>query len=192
MEIPAALKNLHNWVQMSVVIVLSLILAALLARIYMQTLSGVAVIVRVFALQIVLVGVCVGIDSLLDSRYPMIFAIVTTGIVTVYAVLLHFLRLAPDGRLQDADIRIAIALSTTLVYLMLVGYGVFLADEKMGEFAKTLTTSFTSIVGVVVAFYFGASAYVETKRAATHINRTAETSRDTAQELASQPNTQTT
>jgi len=37
----------------------------------------------------------------------------------------------------------------------------FVTNNKMPEIASTLLTNFTSIVGVIVAFYFGASAYTE-------------------------------
>jgi hypothetical protein len=123
----------------------------------------------------------------------MIFAIVTTGLVTVYAQILHLMGLSPDASLRDGDVRTAIALSMTLMYLTLVGYGVFVADKSMGALATSLINSFTSLVGVVIAFYFGASAYVEAKRAAAGTDQATVESRQVGQlslggTTAKQPN----
>jgi hypothetical protein len=96
----------------------------------------------------------------------MIFAIVATGLLTFYAMLTHSIGSGSDAQLRDGDMRMAIASSITAMYLMLVGYGVFLAagNDAMDPLAKNLFDSFSYIVGIVIAFYFGSSAYVEAKR----------------------------
>jgi hypothetical protein len=50
-------------------------------------------------------------------------------------------------------------------YLIIVALVAFIKHgyEQIAPITQTMVTSFTTIVGVVVAFYFGASAYVQTK-----------------------------
>jgi len=50
-------------------------------------------------------------------------------------------------------------------YIALVSMVAFSKESgDLPDVGKTLVTNFTQLVGVVVAFYFGASAYVEGRR----------------------------
>jgi hypothetical protein len=100
------------------------------------------------------------------SFYPPIFAIIATGILTFFDLLYHAIRSAPDKPIQDRDLRIAITGAITTMYLALVAFGVFVRipkDEAEAPLAQSLVVSFTSVVGIVIAFYFGTSAYLEGK-----------------------------
>lgn len=64
--------------------------------------------------------------------------------------------------------RSAIAGTIVLVYLVLLGIVAFFSPSgteglKLHELTQTFVTNFTTLIGVVVAFYFGSSAYVEAK-----------------------------
>jgi hypothetical protein len=86
-------------------------------------------------------------------------AIVATAIVTFFG----FLRLTPEtpAGIPDGSLRSAIAASTVVTYLVFVGSaGFFQSNEQLPEISRLLLTSFTATVGVIIAFYFGASAYV--------------------------------
>jgi hypothetical protein len=50
MQIPCELRHLFNWIQMSVLVLLSAVLSWLVVRIYKQKLSGVTALVRLIAL----------------------------------------------------------------------------------------------------------------------------------------------
>jgi len=39
------------------------------------------------------------------------------------------------------------------------------AGGKQAEMAQSLLASFTSVVGIVIAFYFGATAYIDGRKA---------------------------
>jgi hypothetical protein len=67
-------------------------------------------------------------------------------------------------------IRATIAISIVVEYMVLVGVVAFFHwNQPSGDttfipqVTQTLVTNFTSIVGVVIAFFFGASAYVQTR-----------------------------
>ena len=53
-------------------------------------------------------------------------------------------------------------------YLVLVGMVAYFANGdafgKLLPITETMLASFTATIGVVIAFYFGASAYIEGKR----------------------------
>jgi hypothetical protein len=86
-------------------------------------------------------------------------------------LLLHFIGSTPNARLEDRDVRTAIAAAITIMYLVLVGYGVFIQSVGATErdpLADTLMTTFSTVVGLVITFYFGSSAYLESRRAGAH------------------------
>jgi amino acid transporter len=89
-------------------------------------------------------------------------AVVATAIVTFFG----FLRLPPDTHtgISDGRLRFAIAASTIVTYLVFVGSaGLFQNGGELSELSRLLLTSFTTIVGVIIAFYFGSSAYVSAR-----------------------------
>src|SRR5688572_17475988 len=77
-----------------------------------------------------------------------------------------------DGtwRITEAGMRTAIASTLVAVYISLVSMLTFhVADPgTINPITQALLSSFTSIVGVAMAFYFGASAYVEGRRITTN------------------------
>lgn len=87
---------------------------------------------------------------------------VTTSIITFFGFLILGVGIGQNGSLNERNLRFAITSSVVITYLVVVGMGIFfVTNNKIPEIASTLLTSFTSIVGVIVAFYFGASAYTE-------------------------------
>jgi hypothetical protein len=117
---------------------------------------------------VAILGAGMGAGAWFGSVYPPIFAITSIGIMTFFHLLYHSIRSAPDAPIQDRDIRIAITGSITMTYLTLVGFGAFMHLPATGiqqaPLAQSLVTSFTTVVGIVIAFYFGTSAYLESKK----------------------------
>jgi hypothetical protein len=71
---------------------------------------------------------------------------------------------------SSEHIRATIAISIVVEYMALVGVVAFFHWNLppgdtiyIPEVTQTLVTNFTTIVGVVIAFFFGASAYVQTR-----------------------------
>jgi hypothetical protein len=61
-------------------------------------------------------------------------------------------------------IRAKIAVSIVVEYMVMVGIVAFFhgwGNDPVPQVTQTLITNFTSIVGVVIAFFFGTSAYIE-------------------------------
>ena len=101
--------------------------------------------------------------------FPGIFlslVLVATAVITFFGFLWH--GLAQDSGLDEGDMRTAITVSVVTVYLVLVGLVAFFPEQTPGgelpAITNTMLTSFTAIVGVVVPFYFGTSAYVHIQR----------------------------
>ena len=85
-------------------------------------------------------------------------ALVATSIITFFG----FLKLStrPDT-VRDDSLRSAIAASTVVTYLVFVGsVALFETAADVPEISRILMTSFTTTVGIIIAFYFGSSAYV--------------------------------
>jgi hypothetical protein len=162
-----------KWGQLAVIVILAGAAAWFVVRSYARSLSRSGIMARIFALILVIVGVGIGAGSFFESFFPPIFAVIATGLVTFFGLLIHALRGAPDARLEDRDIRIAIAASITTLYLVLVGYGVWVSDTgRPDPIAQSLMTSLSAVVGTVIAFYFGATAYLEGKSAGSRAQET--------------------
>jgi protein-S-isoprenylcysteine O-methyltransferase Ste14 len=124
---------------------------------------------RVVSWILILVGVSLALMFLQGkdaSPVPLGFCTVAAGILTFF----HFI---PDlsDRTQgkddrDARLRAAIAGAVIVQYLVLVGIAAYLTKETdhLPALTESLIDSFTAIVGIVVAFYFGSSAYIEVKQ----------------------------
>jgi len=57
------------------------------------------------------------------------------------------------------------AATISVIYLILViHFSMYMLREELPPISNMLLNNFTAIVGVVVAFYFGSSAYVEGRR----------------------------
>jgi hypothetical protein len=88
-------------------------------------------------------------------------ALVATAVITFFG----FLWRSGDPPGNEEDMRTAITVSIVTVYLVLIGLVAFLPEGpnqgQLPAITNTMLTSFTAIVGIVVPFYFGASAYVQ-------------------------------
>jgi hypothetical protein len=98
-----------------------------------------------------------------DTAFLM-FAVAAVGIITFFGLLLFSYRMngVPLG---DQSLRVSITVAVITVYLVVVGEASFWATKTTpSPITDTVLTSFSSIVGVVIAFFFGSSAYVEAKK----------------------------
>jgi uncharacterized membrane protein (DUF485 family) len=100
-----------------------------------------------------------------QSRVFRSIGLIAVALITFYGFLLRGLR--RDALLDEKDIRTAITVSVLAVYLVLVGIVAFYSGSdkarELDPLTSTMITSFTAIVGIVVPFYFGTSAYVQVK-----------------------------
>jgi len=154
------------WVQAAFLLILAGAVSWAVVRLYSANLSHTAALARLLAIDLLVVGAGMAGGAWFTSVYPPIFAITATGILTFFYMLYHAVRTAPEKPIQDRDLRIAITAAVTTMYLSLVAFGVFMRiPEGVAEapLAQSLQISFTSVVGIVIAFYFGTSAYLEGK-----------------------------
>ena len=112
--------------------------------------NGVAVFLRHYYKNPALLGLAVG----------------ATAVITFVGILA--LCQEPDGpwKITERTMRTAMAASIMAQYQALVAIVAFFSaeSEKPSEISQTLISNFTTVVGIVIAFYFGASAFVEGRR----------------------------
>jgi hypothetical protein len=96
-------------------------------------------------------------------RAPLAFATIAAGVITFfYCVSAGGFTSVGEGRMRGA-----IASAIIIQYIVMVGFVAYFTpsyskeSQQLDAVAAMLIPSFTSIVGVVIAFYFGASVYVE-------------------------------
>ena len=162
----SGLSNPVLWGQAAFLLILAGSVAWFVVRSYYVTVDRRTALVRVFASELFLVGAGMSAGAWFSSVYPPIFAIVAAGILTFFGLLLFATSNASDVLLDDRVLRLAITSAITTMYLALVGFGVFMRmpkAENTDPLAQSLIVSFSSVVGVVIAFYFGTGAYLEAK-----------------------------
>lgn len=109
--------------------------------------------------------IAVAAMRIMNSNAPLGLAAGLTAMIAFVGMLI--LAQEPTGpwRLSESAMRTAIASAFIAEYVALVSMVAF--SKEGGELpavGQTLVTNFTQLVGVVIAFYFGASAYVEGRR----------------------------
>jgi hypothetical protein len=102
----------------------------------------------------------------LDNNWPYIVTAVSSGAVSFFGLLVLTQNNEGNWELTEENMRTAIAGTIVLVYLVLVGTVAFfvVGPKEPPAITQTMMTSFTTIVGIVIAFYFGASAYIQVQR----------------------------
>lgn len=101
------------------------------------------------------------LSNKIELNYPWGISVLTSG-AFVFFLLLN----QPSNENSESKLRSAIAGAVVVQYLVLVGTVACFENgpDKLPPITQTLITSFTTIVGIVIAFYFGSSAYVAARR----------------------------
>jgi hypothetical protein len=90
------------------------------------------------------------------------FSVAAIGIITFFGLLGTSLN--SSSQITERGLRTSIAIAIVTVYLVIVGVSAFFTQKiNLNPITEQMLTSFTTVVGIVVAFFFGASAYVEAK-----------------------------
>ena len=92
------------------------------------------------------------------------FSVSSIAIVTFFGLA----RIEINASKESWSLRKPIAAAIVIVYLILVINFSFFDYKELPAITQMLLTSFTTVVGVVIAFYFGSSAYIEAKNAKKH------------------------
>ncbi len=105
------------------------------------------------------------LSAILKTDGPIAVAVIIAGLIGfVYALDWMHQRRQGEGSV-DESMRTAIAAAIVVQYLALVGvvsvFGQASPGERLSPITETLIGNFTTIVGVVIAFYFGSSALVQ-------------------------------
>jgi len=90
-------------------------------------------------------------------RAWMAFGFGSVSIITFLGML--YIQRSIESKI---DLKIPIASSITIIYILLVvTWAFYRSTGDLPQMTETLMSSFTSITGIVIAFYFGSSAYIE-------------------------------
>src|SRR5262249_47944295 len=97
---------------------------------------------------------------------PYIVVAIGSAVTSFFGLLALTQKNAGHWELTEENMRTAIAGTIVVVYLVLVGTVAFfiVGPAQPPAITQTMVTNFTTIVGIVIVFYFGASAYVQVQR----------------------------
>jgi hypothetical protein len=130
----------------------------------MKTKTAVRICIVMAALITLLAGVSAGLQFQFQNNWPFIAMGVGTGVITFFGLLILCQTGEDRWKITGESMRTAMAGAIVVEYLTLVGTLAFFVQGQMPPIAQTMITNFTTIVGVVIAFYFGASAFVQVQR----------------------------
>jgi hypothetical protein len=101
-----------------------------------------------------------------ELQYPGLVLVATSMILALTTFFGLLAASEASGRgwgLNKGGMRGAIAATMLVVYFFILSVNAFQPFQwKMSEMMQTMMTSFTTILGIMIPFYFGASAYVQT------------------------------
>ena len=105
--------------------------------------------------------------GLIIATAPVALSLGCVGVITFVGMLTLSNYLSHDPALSKGEMRKAIAASLILVYLNFLAFVVFgKVTASEAELAKTIVGHFTTVVGIVIVFYFGSRSveeYLKTK-----------------------------
>jgi hypothetical protein len=126
----------------------------------MSKLSGYALSVVISI--IFLIALCAYLDSKFNTDFPLCVAAIGSGLFTFALCIVISEESGRTWISEAGDIRATIAISLVVEYMVAAGFTIFFdTGKELPPIAQSFITNFTSIVGVVIAFYFGSSAYVQ-------------------------------
>ena len=102
-----------------------------------------------------------------DGRHDAIlsFTVFAVAVVTFFGALSLGKTLGGEWQPSKAGLRNAIAVSVIVTHFLILALYIFLkSPNEPSLMTQNLVTNFTMIVGVVIAFYFGTSAYVQVRQ----------------------------
>lgn len=114
---------------------------------------------------VILVNIgCLFFSAITGSHYwyYAMFAILATGFISFFGVLSQNLALGKEQAISTKAMRLAVTVLIASSYIALLVYLLFIPENiKLAGISETLITNFTAVVGTVMAFFFGSSAYIE-------------------------------
>jgi hypothetical protein len=94
------------------------------------------------------------------STLPL--GLIATAVVTFASLIILCQEDSPNWSLTEQTMRTAVSGTIVFVYFCLIVYSTFnYVPDQQTPITGTLIANFSAIVGVVIASYFGASAYVQ-------------------------------
>jgi hypothetical protein len=119
----------------------------------------------VAAIILSMIVVSLALVRYLGNPMPLAFCTPAAGIITFFALLGDPRQKGSKASGDNERLRQAIAAAVIVQYLVLVGIVAYFINgvEKLPPITETMLTSFTTVASVVVAFYFGATAFVDAK-----------------------------
>ena len=116
-----------------------------------------------FALPLLLlIGGAIAVSVYKNHDAPLSVAVIGAGI---FSFIFFYTRSGsqPVGVQPEGGLREAIAAAIIIEYIALVGIVAFFkkGPDQLPAISQAMIANFTTVVGIVVAFYFGSSAYLQ-------------------------------
>ena len=104
--------------------------------------------------------------ELIGRDSPLSVALACEGIAAFLFLLKIQQQDSASPLISETSMRSAIAGALVIEYLVLLATVAFFREspEQLNPLTQTMVNNFTTLVGIVIAFYFGSSAYAQVKQ----------------------------
>jgi hypothetical protein len=121
------------------------------------------VVIAVFDIAVVTAGV-LAVSAGRPVYLPLSLLIV--ALITFFGFLIIGSKANENPPVSEAVLRVSITISIIVLYLSVVAITAFFRNwsDKLEPLTEAMLNNFNTIVGVVVAFYFTSSVYLEAKK----------------------------
>jgi multisubunit Na+/H+ antiporter MnhC subunit len=129
----------------------------------MKDIRKTIIVIAILVFLVISVGLWLAISK--DIPVFFVWSAISSGIITLFGFL--WIGYDPEKKpaIDTSTMRTALTSSIVMVYLYIVCLTTFFRgwSDKLDPLPQAMVSNFTIIVGVVIAFYFTSSAYVQTR-----------------------------
>jgi hypothetical protein len=120
------------------------------------------IIIAVFDILIVAAGLAAVIYFQQSAAY-FAFSMIALALVTFFGFLIMGVKPNENPPISSSVLRMSITIAVIALYLSVVALTTFLRNwsDDIQPLTQNMLSNFNTIVGVVIAFYFTSSAYIE-------------------------------
>jgi hypothetical protein len=120
------------------------------------------IIIALFDILIVAAGL-VAVIYFHQSAAYFAFSMITLALVTFFGFLIMGIKPNENPPISSSVLRMAITIAIIALYLSVVALTTFFRNwsDDIQPLTQSMLSNFTTIVGVVIAFYFTSSVYIE-------------------------------
>jgi hypothetical protein len=130
----------------------------------MKEIKAAILVISILVFLVISLGLWLAVKTNIPAFF--VWTAISIGIIVFFGFIWIGLNSQKKFEYDTSNIRTTLTSSIIIVYLFIVCLTIFFREwsDKLDPLPQAMISNFTTIVGVVIAFYFTSSAYVDTRR----------------------------